>query len=218
MYSTHQQAVMSAPTQSRSVAAETFLLDQDAQQSLPQDSVLALQQVDNRGYIFANQKTPNTDNPIVKYFLISAPVEWQPDQYIRRFLLPTGEYVSCVLWCVLGLAHCLLLSMTRKGQVLTLMTGTTSFTCRARTLCDALRSASRLSDGQSRTRRSSRRASSRICETSSLGPTHLWRSPRARSWTFCTRTIVSARKRSKRSSTGTACRTIGSSWTRWNAT
>ncbi len=37
---------------------------------------------------------------LVKYFLISAPVDWQPDQYIRRFLLPTGEYVSCVLWCV----------------------------------------------------------------------------------------------------------------------
>lgn len=36
----------------------------------------------------------------VKYFLISAPVDWQPDQYIRRFLLPTGEYVSCVLWYV----------------------------------------------------------------------------------------------------------------------
>ena len=34
----------------------------------------------------------------VKYFLISAPVDWTPDQYIRRFLLPTGEYVSCVLW------------------------------------------------------------------------------------------------------------------------
>lgn len=36
--------------------------------------------------------------PAVKYFLISAPVDWAPDQYIRRFLLPTGEYVSCVLW------------------------------------------------------------------------------------------------------------------------
>lgn len=35
---------------------------------------------------------------LVKYFLISAPVDWTPDQYIRRFLLPTGEYVSCVLW------------------------------------------------------------------------------------------------------------------------
>ena len=34
----------------------------------------------------------------MKYFLISAPVDWTPDQYIRRFLLPTGEYVSCVLW------------------------------------------------------------------------------------------------------------------------
>jgi hypothetical protein len=36
----------------------------------------------------------------VKYFLLSAPVDWSPDQYIRRFLLPTGEYVSCVLWYV----------------------------------------------------------------------------------------------------------------------
>ncbi|KAF2841459.1 STE-domain-containing protein [Patellaria atrata CBS 101060] len=69
------------PPQSRSVAPETFLLDQDAQQSLPPDSIVALQQVDN-----------------LKYFLISAPVDWSPDQYIRRFLLPTGEYVSCVLW------------------------------------------------------------------------------------------------------------------------
>ncbi|KAJ5833306.1 hypothetical protein N7474_001617 [Penicillium riverlandense] len=34
----------------------------------------------------------------VKYFLLSAPVDWQPDQLIRRFLLPTGDYVSCVLW------------------------------------------------------------------------------------------------------------------------
>lgn len=36
----------------------------------------------------------------VKYFLISAPVDWTLDQFIRRFLLPTGEYVSCVLWYV----------------------------------------------------------------------------------------------------------------------
>ncbi|KAK4994360.1 hypothetical protein LTR28_000905, partial [Elasticomyces elasticus] len=36
------------PPQSRSVAPETFLLDQDAQQSLPADSIVALQQVDNR--------------------------------------------------------------------------------------------------------------------------------------------------------------------------
>lgn len=34
----------------------------------------------------------------MKYFLLSAPVDWQPDQLIRRFLLPTGDYVSCVLW------------------------------------------------------------------------------------------------------------------------
>ncbi|KAM3417814.1 hypothetical protein BST61_g6040 [Cercospora zeina] len=69
------------PQHARSVAPETFLLDQEAQSSLPQDSVVALQQVDN-----------------LKYFLISAPVDWSQDQYIRRFLLPTGEYVSCVLW------------------------------------------------------------------------------------------------------------------------
>ncbi|KAF2181749.1 STE-domain-containing protein [Zopfia rhizophila CBS 207.26] len=79
MYSNAHAAM--PPPQSRSVAPETFLLDQDAQQSLPPDSIVALQQVDN-----------------LKYFLISAPVDWQPDQYIRRFLLPTGEYVSCVLW------------------------------------------------------------------------------------------------------------------------
>lgn len=60
---------------------ETFMLSTEAQQALPHDAQVALQQVDN-----------------LKYFLISAPVDWQQDQYIRRFLLPTGEYVSCVLW------------------------------------------------------------------------------------------------------------------------
>lgn len=60
---------------------ETFMLSNEAQQSLPQDAQVALQQVDN-----------------LKYFLISAPVDWAPDSLIRRFLLPTGEYVSCVLW------------------------------------------------------------------------------------------------------------------------
>lgn len=60
---------------------ETFMLSTEAQQSLPQDAQVALQQVDN-----------------LKYFLISAPVDWAPDQLIRRFLLPTGDYVSCVLW------------------------------------------------------------------------------------------------------------------------
>ncbi|EXJ80418.1 transcription factor STE12 [Capronia coronata CBS 617.96] len=60
---------------------ETFMLSNEAQQSLPQDAQVALQQVDN-----------------LKYFLISAPVDWSPESLIRRFLLPTGEYVSCVLW------------------------------------------------------------------------------------------------------------------------
>ncbi|KAF2669218.1 STE-domain-containing protein [Microthyrium microscopicum] len=67
--------------QPRSVAPETFLLDSDAHASLPAEAILALQQVDN-----------------LKYFLISAPVDWSPEQVIRRFLLPTGEYISCVLW------------------------------------------------------------------------------------------------------------------------
>jgi transcription factor STE12 len=75
MYSGHH-ATMAAPQK-----PETFMLSNEAQQSLPQDAQVALQQVDN-----------------LKYFLISAPVDWQPEQYIRRFLLPTGEYVSCVLW------------------------------------------------------------------------------------------------------------------------
>lgn len=47
MYPAHQHSHM-PPPQPRSVQPETFLLDQDAQQSLPQDSVVALQQVDNR--------------------------------------------------------------------------------------------------------------------------------------------------------------------------
>ncbi|KAK7539014.1 STE like transcription factor-domain-containing protein [Phyllosticta citricarpa] len=81
MYSTGPAPQMPPPQQTRQVAPETFLLDHDAQQSLPPDAIIALQQVDN-----------------LKYFLISAPVDWSPDQYIRRFLLPTGEYVSCVLW------------------------------------------------------------------------------------------------------------------------
>ncbi|KAI1310998.1 STE like transcription factor [Xylaria venustula] len=76
MYS--QSAAMAAAAPQK---PETFMLSTEAQQALPHDAQVALQQVDN-----------------LKYFLISAPVDWQPDQYIRRFLLPTGEYVSCVLW------------------------------------------------------------------------------------------------------------------------
>jgi transcription factor STE12 len=46
MYSNGHTAVPAE--QSRSVAPETFLLGQDAQQGLPPEAVLALQQVDNR--------------------------------------------------------------------------------------------------------------------------------------------------------------------------
>ncbi|KAL2263052.1 hypothetical protein VTK26DRAFT_8416 [Humicola hyalothermophila] len=72
---------MAAQQQNQQQKPETFMLSSEAQQALPHDAQVALQQVDN-----------------LKYFLISAPVDWSPDQYIRRFLLPTGEYVSCVLW------------------------------------------------------------------------------------------------------------------------
>jgi hypothetical protein len=47
MYPNNQHPSM-PPPQQRSVAPETFLLAEDAQQSLPADSVVALQQVDNR--------------------------------------------------------------------------------------------------------------------------------------------------------------------------
>jgi transcription factor STE12 len=79
MYPSSQAQSMAPPQAPQK--PETFMLSNEAQQSLPQDAQVALQQVDN-----------------LKYFLISAPVDWTPDQYIRRFLLPTGEYVSCVLW------------------------------------------------------------------------------------------------------------------------
>ncbi|KAI1818673.1 STE like transcription factor [Poronia punctata] len=73
-----QSAAMAAPGSQK---PETFMMSTEAQQALPHATQVALQQVDN-----------------LKYFLISAPVDWQPEHYIRRFLLPTGEYVSCVLW------------------------------------------------------------------------------------------------------------------------
>ena len=94
---TSSQSAMAPPQK-----PETFMLSNEAQQSLPQDAQVALQQVDNRksrcrvtASVFEEQLL---NIATVKYFLISAPVDWTPDQYIRRFLLPTGEYVSCVLW------------------------------------------------------------------------------------------------------------------------
>ena len=45
MYSNAHAAM--PPPQSRSVAPETFLLAEDAQQSLPPEAIVALQQVDN---------------------------------------------------------------------------------------------------------------------------------------------------------------------------
>jgi transcription factor STE12 len=81
VYSQAQFGQGMAGTPAPAAKAETFLLSAEAQAALPQDSQRALKEVDH-----------------LKYFLISAPVDWDPQQFIRRFLLPTGEYVSCVLW------------------------------------------------------------------------------------------------------------------------
>ena len=96
MYSQHH-ATMAPPQK-----PETFMLSSEAQQSLPQDAQVALQQVDNRELQSIHDRKVRQLTASVKYFLISAPVDWTPDQYIRRFLLPTGEYVSCVLWYVVS--------------------------------------------------------------------------------------------------------------------
>ncbi|KAL2752474.1 hypothetical protein ACRALDRAFT_2112460 [Sodiomyces alcalophilus JCM 7366] len=74
MYS--QQSANMAPQK-----PETFMLSAEAQKALPDDAQQALQEVDR-----------------LKFFLMTAPVDWDHRQYIRRCLLPTGEYVSCVLW------------------------------------------------------------------------------------------------------------------------
>ena len=34
----------------------------------------------------------------LRYFLATAPLNWQPNENMRRHLLPNGEYVSCVFW------------------------------------------------------------------------------------------------------------------------
>lgn len=49
------------PPQARTVAPETFLLDQDAQQSLPPDAIVALQQVDNRKFDPQQLSFPSND-------------------------------------------------------------------------------------------------------------------------------------------------------------
>lgn len=43
-------------------------------------------------------KTPMEQVDDLKYWLATAPCNWESDQNIRRYLLPTGESISCVLW------------------------------------------------------------------------------------------------------------------------
>ena len=62
---------------------------------------------------FMSRLTDVESHSLVKYFLLSAPVDWQPDQLIRRFLLPTGDYISCVLWFVCLADH---RGSRRKGE------------------------------------------------------------------------------------------------------
>ncbi|CAG8609536.1 1871_t:CDS:1 [Paraglomus brasilianum] len=43
-------------------------------------------------------KTPMEQVDELKYWLATAPGNWDSDTNIRRYLLPTGEHISCVLW------------------------------------------------------------------------------------------------------------------------
>ncbi|OLL23386.1 Transcription factor steA, partial [Neolecta irregularis DAH-3] len=61
--------------------AETFQLSEAQQDALPPAAKLALDQVDD-----------------LKYFLATAPANWPDGTNIRRYMLPTGECISCVLW------------------------------------------------------------------------------------------------------------------------
>lgn len=45
-----------------------------------------------------SMKTPMEQVDELKYWLATAPCNWETEQNIRRYLLPTGEYISCVLW------------------------------------------------------------------------------------------------------------------------
>jgi len=42
--------------------------------------------------------TPMEQVDELKYWLATAPANWDPDQNIQKFQLPTGECISCVLW------------------------------------------------------------------------------------------------------------------------
>lgn len=77
-----QQPSQSSQQEPASPSASVQPLISDAvHQSLPPDAQRALEQVDD-----------------MKYFLATAPANWEADQTIRRYPLPTGEYISCVLY------------------------------------------------------------------------------------------------------------------------
>ena len=62
MYAPNQAPSSMAPPQK----PETFMLSNEAQQSLPQDAQVALQQVDNREFPFLPTATAPTERPILE--------------------------------------------------------------------------------------------------------------------------------------------------------
>ncbi|KAL7752441.1 hypothetical protein RI367_001975 [Sorochytrium milnesiophthora] len=57
------------------------------------------QQQQQQQHLHQEQQPVDYSNDLAQlaYFLQMAPTNWPMDQNIRRFLLPTGEYISCVL-------------------------------------------------------------------------------------------------------------------------
>ncbi|ORY00430.1 putative transcription factor SteA, partial [Basidiobolus meristosporus CBS 931.73] len=45
----------------------------------------------------ADQASPEQVEQM-QLFLATAPTNWDPGHTIRRFMLPNGEYISCILW------------------------------------------------------------------------------------------------------------------------
>jgi hypothetical protein len=162
----HQQM---PPPQARSVAPETFLLDQDAQQSLPPDSIVALQQVDNRTCLTCVSTARAWLQTSQLCTLVCAdPRCSQVLPYLSTRRLATRPVYSQV-----PPAHRrirLLRSLVSAPAAIDYhlanwYAGTTSFTSRVPTLYDACLSDSRHLAALSRTQRSSRRVFSQISAT-----------------------------------------------------
>ncbi|KAI8851464.1 STE like transcription factor-domain-containing protein, partial [Chytridium lagenaria] len=51
---------------------------------------------DQQSHLMVDPSLVTLDN--LKVFLATAPTQWQPDQDVKRFTLPNGEHISCILW------------------------------------------------------------------------------------------------------------------------